>query len=423
MTLPAFAAPRRSFVRNSLLALTLAGGLGLFGCASAPMAYRGDAGWVGTWGASPASDATNSFNNQTLRLITHVTLGGEQLRIRVSNVFGTQPLEVGAAQVGLRASGAAVVPGSNRKLSFGGSPSIAIPPGAVVVSDAVQLSVPNGGDLAVSLYLPKNTGPVTHHFLASQTSYVSSQGDSAANDDGAPFTTKIATWPFVSNVEVQAGSGARAVVVFGDSISDGFKSTADANARWPDQLARRLQAAGRKTAVVNQAISGNRLLWNAHSAVPHFGANGLARFERDVLSVTGASHVVVLLSINDIGQPGVRKMPEQEVTAQQIIVGMRQLIARAHARGLKVIAGTLTPFDTYTGVGYFTPENEAKRQAINTWIRSGREFDGVIDFDAATRDPAHPSKFLPAYDSGDHLHPNDAGYKAMGDAVDLALFD
>lgn len=199
--------------------------------------------------------------------------------------------------------------------------------------------------------------------------------------------------------------------------------SSDLASGWPDQLARRLQANGKKIALVNQSISGNRLLWNAPDAMPRFGVNGLSRYERDVLAVTGASHVMVLLTINDIGQPGARKAPEQEVSANQLIVGLRQLIARAHARGLKVIGGTLTPFDTYVGVGYYSPENEAKRQAVNAWIRNGKEFDGVVDFDAATRDPANPSKFLPAFDSGDHLHPNDAGYRAMGDAVPLSLFD
>ena len=414
---------RRHMLRHGFFALTLAGALSLLGCASTPPAPSSDTGWVGTWGASPVGDITANFNHQTLRLITHVTLGGGQVRIRVSNTFGTQPLEVGAAQVGLRAKDAAVVPGSNRKLSFGGASSVTIPPGAVVVSDAVTLPVPTGADLAVSLYLPKSTGPVSLHSLASQTSYLSSLGDSAANDDGAPFATRLASWPFLTGVEVQAGSGAHAVVTFGDSITDGFKSTPDTNGRWPDQLARRLQANGKKIALVNQSISGNRLLWNAPDAMPRFGVNGLSRYERDVLAVTGASHVMVLLTINDIGQPGARKAPEQEVSANQLIVGLRQLIARAHARGLKVIGGTLTPFDTYVGVGYYSPENEAKRQAVNAWIRNGKEFDGVVDFDAATRDPANPSKFLPAFDSGDHLHPNDAGYRAMGDAVPLSLFD
>lgn len=410
---------RRTAWRAGLAALALAG---LIGCASAP-AGRGEPGWVGSWGASPVADAAGSYNDQTLRVVMRASLGGEQLRVRVSNTFGTQPLEIGAAQVGLRAKDAALTPGTNRTLRFGGSATVIIPPGAVMVSDPVALPVPTGADLAVSLYLPKPTGPVTHHFLASQTSYVTASGNAAASDDGAPFSKKITTWPYVSGVEVQAGAGARAIVVFGDSITDGFKSTPEMNARWPDQLARRLQAAGKRIAVVNQGISGNRLLWNTTDALPHFGQNGLARYERDVLAVIGASHVVVLLTINDIGQPGARKLPEQEVSAEQIIVGLQQLIARAHARGLKVIGGTLTPFDTYTGPGYFSAAGEAKRQAVNAFIRSGKAFDGVIDFDAATRDPAHPAKFLPAYDSGDHLHPNDAGYRAMGDAVDLSLFD
>ncbi len=411
-------------MHHGLLSLALAASFSLPGCATAPTAHSGDAGWVGTWGASPAlAEPAANFNNQTLRLITHVTLGGEQVRIRVSNTFGTQPIEIGTAQVGVRAKDAAVAPGMHRKLSFSGAPGIVVPPGAVVVSDPVGLSVANGADLAISLYLPKATGPATSHTLASQTSYVSGVGDSSANDDGAPFSTKVQVWPFLSGVEVMASNGARSIVTFGDSITDGFKSTAETNGRWPDTLARRLQAAGKKIAVVNQGISGNRLWWDAPEAIKRFGPNGMARFDRDVLSVTGVSHVVLLLSINDIGIPGSRKEPTQEVSAQQIIAGMRQLIARAHARGVKLVAGTLTPFDTYTGVGYFTAENEVKRQAVNAWIRNGKEFDGVIDFDAATRDPANPNKFLPAYDSGDHLHPNDAGYKAMGEAVNLSLFE
>ncbi len=405
---------RRAFFKDTFVALALAANLALAGCTSLathPLGFGRDDGWVSTWSTGPQVPAADvpSFNNQTLRIIVHTTLGGDQVRVRLSNRFGTQPLAIGAAHAGLRASGAA---------------SITIPVGALAVSDPVELVVPAAGDLAVSVYISRSASPATIHALALQASYVSEAGNFTTSYDAAAFGTAIQFWPFLTGVEVRAGSGARSVVTFGDSITDGFKSTTEANSRWPDHFTKRLLASGRKIAVVNAGISGNRLLHDAPAVIPRFGPNGLARFDGDVLMQTGATHLVVLLGINDIGIPGARNLPEQQVSTEQIISGYRQLIARARAQGIKVIGCTLTPFDTYSAAaGYYTPEGEAKRQAVNTWIRTSKVFDGVIDFDAAVRDPAHPSQFLTGYDSGDHLHPNDAGYKAMADAVDLALFD
>lgn len=421
---PACAAARRW----APCALALLAGVALAACTALQNRpeHRGrDSGWVTAWEASPETPQPNdeSFSERTLRLIVHTNLNGDRVRVRLSNRFGTEPLLVGAAEIGLRQSGAAVTPGTNRVLTFSGARSITIPAGALAVSDPAELSIPASADLAVSVFVAHSTGPATVHALALQTSYVSGAGDFAASDEAAHFDHVIQIWPFLGSVEVRAGEGARAIVAFGDSITDGYKSTADANSRWPDQLARQLSGAGRKIAVVNAGISGNRMLHDGAPQRPYFGPNGLSRFDRDALAALGVTHIVVLLGINDIGQAGVLNLPEQQVSADQLIAGYRQLIARAHAVGIKIIGATLTPFDAFNvAPGYFSAAGEAKRQTVNAWIRSGREFDGIIDFDAAVRDPAHPSQFLPVYDSGDHLHPNDAGYQAMAQAVDLRLF-
>ncbi|HUO67042.1 MAG TPA: SGNH/GDSL hydrolase family protein, partial [Gammaproteobacteria bacterium] len=271
--------------------------------------------------------------------------------------------------------------------------------------------------LAIDLDIPGDIGigasPATTHNGASQTSYISTAGDHAG-EVRLPVDRPFGAWLALARVEVAAPEGTRAVVTFGDSITDGARSTVDANARWPDELARRLAAQKKgEVAVLNAGISGNRVLGD--DATYRAGASALARFDKDVLMQTGATHVIVLEGINDIGVARANASP----SADDLIAGHRQLIARAHARGLKIYGATLTPFE---GAVYYTPEGEAKRQALNNWIRTSGEYDGVIDFDKVARDPASPSKFATAVDSGDHLHPGDAGYKAMGDAIDLALF-
>jgi lysophospholipase L1-like esterase len=330
----------------------------------------------------------------------------------LSNVFGTAPLEIGAAHIAPRQADATLT-GTAGPLTFGGNPSGIILPGAVLVSDPVDLAVPPLTELAIDLFLPGELGvgssPVTTHQGASQTSYLSTAG----NHSGAatlPVGGRTTSWFLVARVEVAAPEGTVAVVAFGDSITDGARSTTDMNARWPDHLARRLAARrGAGVAVLNAGISGNRVLGDGA------GLSALARFDKDVLMQTGVTHVVIMEGINDIGIARSNASP----SAADLIAGHKQLIERARARGLKVYGATLTPFE---GAPYFTQEGEAKRQALNEWIRTGGAYDAVIDFDRITRDPAAPTKFLAAYDSGDHLHPGDAGYKAMGDAVDLALF-
>jgi lysophospholipase L1-like esterase len=272
----------------------------------------------------------------------------------------------------------------------------------------------------VSLYLPAATELGTVHQTALQTAYVSAAGDFTTSSK-FPTVDKFANRFFLTGVMVEAGSPARAVAIFGDSISDGTRSTIDANARWPDVLARRLKEAGIAVAVLNQGISGNRVLSDGA------GMSALARFDRDVLSQPGVSHVVIFEGINDIGWPGTAIEPGATVrTAEEIIAGYEQLIERAHLRSIKAIGSPLTPFENALAgtpnQGYFTPEKEAKRQAVNSWIRTSRAFDGIIDFEPILADPSHSAALAPAYDSGDHLHPNDAGYKAMGESVDLKLF-
>jgi lysophospholipase L1-like esterase len=356
------------------------------------------------------------FNNQTLRQIVHTSIGGNRARVALSNRFGTAPLTVAAAHLALRDKEATIVPESDRELTFSGRPTITIPAGATVYSDPVDINVPPMADLAVDLYLPGDTNtssPLTMHNGAFQTSYVSQTGNHAGKV-ALPVVATTLSWFLLSRVEVMAPESVGAVVAFGDSITDGTRSTPDTNDRWPDLLARRLMAqpGGGKTAVLNAGIAGNRVL---SDGAFNAGRNALARFESDVLDQTGVAQVIVMEGINDIG--GARQNPTP--TAEDIIAGHKQLIELAHTKGLKIYGATLTPFE---GAAYFTKEGEAKRAALNEWIRTSKAYDGVIDFDAATRDPASPTKYMPLYDSGDHLHPNDAGYKAMADAVDLALF-
>lgn len=281
----------------------------------------------------------------------------------------------------------------------------------------MKLDVPALSDLAVSLYWPGPTGQATWHAAALATNYVSRPGDFTSAAD-LPVDHTVTSWFYLTDVEVKSSKDTSAVVTFGDSITDGTRSTPDTNHRWPNILAERLAQHRDKLSVVDEGIAGNRVL---HDFV---GPNALARFDRDVLTQAGVGYVTVLLGINDIGdisrvlttQPPLEPQP---VTADQIIAGHLQIITRAHQQGIKILGCTLTPFE---GAAYFTPEGEIKREAVNKFIRTGGAYDGVIDFDSVVRDPGHPARFLAVYDSGDHLHPNDAGYKAMADAIDLSLF-
>lgn len=396
----------------AVLATTM---LAIVGMAIAPatIAKEGasDIHWVGTWSASPqAASSPVEFKGQTIRQIVRVSIGGKRVRVRLSNAFGADRLVIGAVHVALRSTGAAIAPGSDRILTFSGSTSTTIPPGALAVSDPVSLQVPALGDLAVSIHVVGNQVAATEHLLGLQTTYISAEGD-FSGADSLPTTTTTESVYFLTGVEVDAVKGSRAVVTLGDSITDGYQSTADANRRWPNRLAERLDAqkGGSKVAVLNAGIKGNRILHDKDRS------NALARLDSDVLVQSGARYLIVLVGINDIGFPGA-------VTTEEIIAGHRQIIDRAHAMGLKVYGGTLTPFQNYLPLIYYTAVGEAQRQAVNEWIRTSKAYDAVIDFDKAIRDPSNPATILPAYDSGDNLHPNDAGYKAMADAIDLSLF-
>jgi lysophospholipase L1-like esterase len=386
--------------------------------------------WVVTWGASPAPqladeaqmrDAKLEFENQTLREIIHTSIGSNTVRVRLSNAFGKDAVEIGAAHIALRDKGAGIVTGSDRVLTFGGRPSVAIPSNALVLSDPVKLDAPAAGDLAISVFIPKKTLGSGVHYSAQQTSYIG-PGDltGAASIDGPATMT---SWVFLTAVEVLAPESASTVVAFGDSITDGARSTVDANHRWPDILAARLLArpGHKQVAVLDAGIGGNRILHDAITNV-RFGVNALARFDRDVLAQPGVKYVIVLEGINDLGHAGSSAPASESVSAEDLIAGMKQMIERAHEHGIKIFGATLTPFEGTPFTGYFTPEKEVQRKALNEFIRNGHAFDGVIDFEKAVRDPGNPDRMAATYDGGDHLHPGDAGYKAMGDAIDLSLF-
>ena len=412
-----------------------------FGVLSTGAQERGAGRWVATWGtalvgrpqapvAQPAPVAPSpgvpaaaapaplpAVINQTLRQIVRTSVGGDRVRVSLSNVFGTAPLEIGAAYVALRDKDSTVVDWSARRVTFSGGSSFVIPSGAVALSDPLDFPVPALADMVVDLYVPgdlaTSQSPYTTHTGAQQTNYISLPGNHAGTT-AFPVMGSTPSWFLISRVDVMAAAPVATVVAFGDSITDGARSTTDTNNRWPNHLARRLSADRDRprVAVVNAGIGGNRLL---SEGAAQSGMNALARFDRDVLLQPGVTHVIVMEGINDIGQARQNPSP----SAATLIAAQRQLIERAHARGLAIYGATLTPFE---GAAYWTAEGEAKRAALNEWIRTGRAFDGVIDFDAVVRDPNQRAKLLPQYDSGDHLHPNDAGYQAMGNSIDLSLF-
>lgn len=376
-----------------------------------------DQNWVGSWGASPALPNGPEVTNQTIRQVVRLSLGGTSFRIRISNELGTAPLVIGSAHVARPGNApGSIDPASDMAVTFGGRPSITLPPGAPALSDPIAMPVAALESVAVSLFVPRDTGPAATHPLGRATTWLAGGDQTAAGTLEDP-TTSTARF-FLSGVEVVAPEGS-AIVTLGDSITDGYGSTENANRRWPDVLAERLKAAGKNIGVVDAGISGNRVLHDVPES--QFGPAAISRFDRDVLSVPGVKTVILMESINDIGHPGSAGLTEQAVSADDIVVAMKQLIDRAHAHGIRMIGATLTPYADTVFPGYFSEDGEAKRKAVNEWIRTGGGFDGVIDFDAVVRDPAKPDHILAEYDFGDHLHPNDAGYRKMGESIDLTL--
>ncbi len=401
--------------------------------------------WVGTWATAvqaprviqlppgqtppvppPAAAGqppapVTGFNNQTIRQIVRTSIGGSQARVTFTNTYGTEQLTIGAAHLSVRDKDSAIVSGSGKPLTFGGRPSMIVPPGSSILSDPVAVAVPALGDLAIDVFLPGDTSngnsPLTLHVGAWQTNYVSTPGNHAGAAN-FPVQTTTASYFFVARVDVAAPEAVKSIVTFGDSITDGTNSTPNTNNRWPNHLAKRILSAGGPVfGVLNGGISGNRVLSDG------LGVSALQRFDRDALGQPGVTHVIVLEGINDVGLsagliPGLPKR-DPAPTADDIIQGHLQLIARAKLHGLKVYGATMTP---YEGARYWTAEGEKVRQAFNQWVRTSHAYDAVIDFESALKDPQNPTKFLPKYDSGDHLHPSDLGYQVMADTVDLALF-
>lgn len=386
--------------------------------------------WVSGWSTAvhapmtfPGMPPPLSVNNQTIREIVRPTMGGERLRIRFSNELGTAPLVIGEAHVALAGENGNIVAGSDRALTFDGMMTVRIPAGAPMLSDPVDLKVTAFANLAISIYVPYETTPTTFHLLGQRPTLISGPGKFAGAVD-IPNAKTSNSWYWLSDLEFWAPEQTSAIVTLGDSITDGFGAKSGEYLDWPDQLADRLAQANKATllAVDNEGIGGNRILYDGA------GVSALARFDRDVLARPGVTEMILLEGINDIGWPSMkpratnngpmRKNPfaDQSVTANDLILGMKQIIERAHARGIRVFGATMTP---YEGADYYTPEGETVRESVNNWIRSGGAFDGVFDFDAAVRDPNHPQKFREDYQSGDHLHPNAEGYKAMAAAIDL----
>ena len=383
-------------------------------------AMQNEQGWVGTWSASPTDLSLTpvQFVNETLRAIVRISIGGEQVRVRLSNTFGTQPITIGAAHVALAGEGASIKATSGRVLTFSGNTSLTIPPGTVVVSDPVKLEVPTLGKLAISLYLPHTIKTTTGNF-GTASFFISLAGDFTEAIDLptlfiSPLQSTQIPLPILTGVDVLTAQKTGALVAFGDSLTVG---------PWPDFLAERFLHGDKPMvplAVLRQAINGNRIL-HAGAGVngAMFGPAGVVRFDQDVLALAGVRYVVVLEGCNDLIHPGLVAPTAEEVSANDLIDGLRHYITRAHAQGIKIFGGTLTPFRGY--IAGFTPEREAKRQAVNTWIRTGRAFDGVLDVDQAVRDPDLPEQLRPSYDSGDHLHFNELGARAIAEAFDLSL--
>ena len=406
-----------------------------------PLACANDAkfdeNWVAIWSTSNMETANpvmaglmtgprdfREFSNQTIREIVHTTVAGSAARIRFANTFGPGPLTFDAIYIGKQNQGASVVAGSNYAVTFGGAKSIVIPEGADALSDVIPLATAAQQNVVISLYISKPTGPATFHASAFQTNYVSAEGNHAAEEGGEAFSKAISSWFFLASLEVLAPKQtAGAIVALGDSITDGASSRPDANERWTDVLARRLNGNSSQPyfAVLNAGIGGNRVL----SSSPCFGENALARLDRDVFAPAGVRSVILFEGTNDIGQPDTHADPKYvpclaktHITADDLIAGYKQIIAQVHARHLKIFGATILPFKGFNG---YTEKGEAKRLAVNRWIKESHSFDGVIDFSAALTDPEDPAKLAAKYDSGDHLHPGTEGHAAMALAIDLSM--
>ncbi|MDC0720925.1 SGNH/GDSL hydrolase family protein [Nannocystis bainbridge] len=381
-----------------------------------------DARWVAGWATSMMEPGTEivelksrSFSDETLRQTVTVTASGDRVRLRLSNRFGSRPLELAEVRVAKELEALVTAPGSDRPVQFGGGQGVTIAAAAEVTSDDVDLEVRPGDRLIVSVYVSQPTELATWHPFSSRTHAVAS-GNQAASErlsDSGPLSSTF----WLAGVEVESAETDRVVVTFGDSITDGTSSTVDAPRSYPDRLFARLQEdeQTRSVAVVNHGLGGNRLLRDS------LGPSGLSRFEREVLGTPGVSHAIILIGINDIGMPGFVG-PSESVTADELIDGLESLADEARAKGVTALVGTIMPFEA-AFPPYYSLEGEEIRQTVNTWIRDNDAFDGMIDFEAAVRDPKHPTRILAAFDSGDHLHPNDAGYQAMADAVPLSLFE
>ncbi|WP_338703378.1 SGNH/GDSL hydrolase family protein [Streptomyces sp. Q6] len=356
-----------------------------------------------------------SFENRTIRMVVHSSVAGSEARITLSNRYSPQPLRVAVADVAVQAGGGAAEPGTVHHLTFGGAAQTTIPAGAERFSDTVPLAVEAGQNLLVTLYLPESTGPSTWHSDAFDTTYIAT-GDHTGDTGAAAFTTTTTSWYYLAGLDVLSPTAKGTVVAFGDSITDGYHSTTGTYTRWPDFLATRLAAAPgpQRLSVVDAGIGGNRVLTDVPN--PWQGVSALKRFRHDALGRPGVKDVILLEGINDIGNDA---GPDGgALTTQHLVEGYRTLIDQAHAVHVRVIGATLMPFK---GNGYYTPAAEEIRRSANTWIRTSGAFDGVIDFDRAMRDPADPAALHPDFDSGDHIHPDDAGMRAMADAVDLHL--
>ena len=364
---------------------------------------------------SPILPIPERIENQTVRMLIRTTIGGKQVRVQLSNAQGYDPVAIGSVHVALHGQGSGIVAGSDRTATFGGQARVELQPGAVIVSDPIDLAVPQLSTLAISLYVPEKVAQLTVHPLGLHTTYLA-PGDLTSATSLA-HARECNSYFWLTGVAVLAPGDTQAIAALGDSITDGYATTPNAEHAWPSVLFERSMARrpGGNRSVVNLGISGNRVLRDGS------GTSALARFDRDILSRPGVRWIIFLEGINDISFPAIPGAPAGDhISAEDLIAGYRKLIEKAHLHGIKIVAGTILPWE---GVWTYTPQGEAIRQRVNQWIRSGKAFDNTVDFDAVTRDPTHPTRLNPEFDSGDHVHPNDAGNRAMAEAIDLSFFD